>query len=175
MNSTWPDALSFTLQQEGLYFDDPRAGPTWKGITLSTYRDYQDDQDLTADDLRAASPTDIANVYRTRFWDGASCATFGTGLDLMVFDHAVNTGIENSLYLVQRAVGVTVDGEIGPKTLAAIGQFSPLRVIEIVRQQQWRYYGEVHDASAELIQALRNRLARRVYAAHAVLAKEHVG
>jgi lysozyme family protein len=39
----------------------------------------------------------------------------------MVFDTAVNMGVGTAARMLQMAAGVTVDGEIGPATIAAAG------------------------------------------------------
>ena len=42
------------------------------------------------------------------------------GVDLMLFDMAVNTGVRRAAIMLQDAVGAVPDGIIGPKTLAAV-------------------------------------------------------
>lgn len=168
MQSTWSKALAFTLLAEGGWYDDPRGGPTNHGITLDTYREYAGNHDLTADDLRAIPDATVSDLYSTRFWAHMGCDALPAGADLMVFDAGVMSGVQNSLYLLQRAVGVTVDGNIGPKTLAAIQMRAPARTIELIRLQQWRYYGEVHGANPALIGAWRARLTKRTWAAQDV-------
>jgi lysozyme family protein len=41
-------------------------------------------------------------------------------LALLVFDAAVNNGVSQAKHLLQQALGVTVDGVIGPQTEAAL-------------------------------------------------------
>jgi len=42
-----------------------------------------------------------------------------SGVDLCVFDCAVNAGVGRASKFLQQAVGVTADGQIGPMTVAA--------------------------------------------------------
>lgn len=165
MQSTWSKALAFTLLAEGGWYDDPRGGPTNHGITLDTYREYAGNQRLTADDLRNIPAATVSDLYSSRFWARMGCDALPVGVDFMVFDAGVMSGVQNSLYLLQRAVGAVVDGNIGPRTMSAIQMRPATRTIELIRLQQWRYYGEVHDASADLVRAWRARLARRAWAA----------
>jgi lysozyme family protein len=165
MQSSWQTALAFTLQNEGGYTVD-RGGPTMHGITLNTYRAITGNYALSATDLQVIPSETVELIYANHFWSPMCCPALPEGIDLMVFDAGVMSGVQNSIYLLQRAVGATVDGNLGPRTLAAINALSILRAIELLRLQQWRFYGQVHDASAELVAAWRARLARRAWAAN---------
>lgn len=62
-------------------------------------------------------------VYYRRYWLQAHCdelAEISPKLALMHFDAAVNHGVTRAIKMLQTAVGVTVDGDIGPKTIAAV-------------------------------------------------------
>ena len=48
------------------------------------------------------------------------CGALPAGLDLEVFDFGVNSGPAESVKTLQRLVGVTQDGSVGPITLAAV-------------------------------------------------------
>lgn len=73
--------------------------------------------------MRAIPDDHLADIYRKRYWDACRCDELPDGLDLAVFDTAVNTGPAQAARLLQRIVGVTADGGIGPKTLAAVNDF----------------------------------------------------
>ena len=45
------------------------------------------------------------------------------GLDLMIFDFAVNAGTGRAAKFIQRLVNTTVDGGIGPNTLGKIKEY----------------------------------------------------
>ena len=52
-----------------------------------------------------------------------------TGVDLMVFDMAVNSGPGRAGKILQRVVGATVDGGIGPQTLGMVAKMEPQDII----------------------------------------------
>jgi lysozyme family protein len=60
-----------------------------------------------------------------------------------LFDMAVNLGLDTSIRLCQRAVGVPVDGKWGPKTEAAANARLPLSLMEAFRQAATEHYREV--------------------------------
>jgi len=60
------------------------------------------------------------NIYLTQYWTPAQCDNIPSPLSALHFDTAVNMGVGAAAKLLQIALGVTADGNIGPKTLAAI-------------------------------------------------------
>jgi len=52
------------------------------------------------------------------------------GVDLVVVDAAVNSGPGRAAKWLQACVGVDVDGDIGPKTLAAVSAFDATQLID---------------------------------------------
>lgn len=59
-------------------------------------------------------------IYKNHYWDECRCDEMPDGLDLLLFDSAVNQGPNRAKRLLQRSVDVTEDGIIGPVTMAAI-------------------------------------------------------
>lgn len=62
-------------------------------------------------------------VYYKKYWlagDCADIATFAPKLAMMHFDGCVNHGNGRAARMLQEAVGATIDGDIGPKSLEAI-------------------------------------------------------
>lgn len=122
-------ALAHVLEMEGGFSNDPYdpGGPTNRGITLEVYAKFRKE---TVDDgtrarliaeLKRIPDATVTAIYRQRYFDPASCPVFTSPLALMHFDAAVNHGVGAAIRMLQGVAGVTVDGEIGPETLAAIG------------------------------------------------------
>lgn len=62
-------------------------------------------------------------VYYRRYWLPSHCdelSAINTEFTLFYFDAVVNHGVGRAAKFLQQAVGVTVDGDIGPKTIAAV-------------------------------------------------------
>jgi lysozyme family protein len=53
------------------------------------------------------------------YWNALACDQLPAGVDYCVFDYGVNSGNSRAAVALQQFVGTTVDGEIGPLTIAA--------------------------------------------------------
>ena len=120
-DTDWNACLGFVLSAEGSYSDNPLdpGGATNLGITLSTLSQWRHTA-VTKDDVRNLSTEEAAAIYRSIYWNASRCSDLPAGVDLMIFDASVNLGNGRSARILQAAVGVTVDGSIGPETLAAV-------------------------------------------------------
>jgi lysozyme family protein len=123
MQKDFLNCLSRVLVYEGGKVDDPRdpGGRTNQGVTQSTYTAWRRTQGLTPQDVYLMSDTERDTIYEKEFWDQINGGLLPVGLDLVVFDGAVNSGPAQSIKWVQAALsGVTVDGVLGSKTMMAI-------------------------------------------------------
>lgn len=120
-------ALAAVLEFEGGYTDDPfdPGGATNKGITIAEFArakgvslDPSTAPSLKAG-LRDIPDTLVRAIYFADYWQAASCPSLSPGLSLFHFDAAVNQGVGTAARMLQQALGVEADGEIGPLTLAA--------------------------------------------------------
>ncbi len=137
-------ALAHVLRMEGGWSEDPHdpGGPTNQGVTIGVYAAWRGiTLDATnyaglKDELKRISPEDVRTIYGNRYYVPARCAELPAGLGLMHFDAAVNHGVAGAARMLQEALGVDIDGEIGPLTLAAatghgerdaIGRYAAIR------------------------------------------------
>jgi uncharacterized protein (TIGR02594 family) len=120
-------ALAHVLEMEGGWTDDPvdPGGPTNLGITLATYAAHKNltlastNAETLKAELRALPLATARDIYFAHYWKPCFAAQLPPALALMHFDAAVNHGVGGAAKLLQQALGVTIDGEIGPETLAA--------------------------------------------------------
>jgi len=121
MKDNFEPCLKFVLHHEGGWSDHPRdpGGATMKGVTIAVYREYFG-RTVSKEELRAIPDEHLFDLYRTRYWNRSRCDEFKPGIDLSVFDMAVNAGPGRSARLLQRCVGAVEDGVIGPRTMAAV-------------------------------------------------------
>jgi lysozyme family protein len=138
--------LREVLKHEGGYVDHPRdpGGHTNLGVTLATARahdlDMDGDGDVDKIDVRALKPEDVEPVYRASYWLKAKCDKLQPGVDLMVFDLAVNSGPGRAAKFLQECVGVPADGAIGPITLAAVNRLPARELCVRLRNRRDRFY-----------------------------------
>ncbi len=118
------------LKHEGGFVNHPSdpGGATNKGITLATYRQYVKKNGTVAD-LKAITDAQVAQVYKAHYWNAVRSDMLPSGVDYAVFDYAVNSGPGRAVKHLQKVLGVTEDGIIGPMTLSAVKAATPEHVI----------------------------------------------
>jgi lysozyme family protein len=115
-------AFDLLLKHEGGFSDhaaDP-GGKTRYGITEAVAREVGYRGDMRELPLELAK-----RVYKDKYWDAVKAEQLPPAVRYVVFDAAVNSGPSQSSKWLQRALGVTDDGVIGPKTLTAANAANP--------------------------------------------------
>lgn len=125
MKSNYGLALSLVLKHEGGFVNHPKdpGGATNKGITIGTFRKFYGDT-MTIEGLKNITDVQVGVVYKAGYWDKAHCDSLPNGVDIVVFDMAVNAGPSRSIKLLQKSLNVGADGVIGPETLKALSEVS---------------------------------------------------
>lgn len=111
-------AFDRSMGTEGSYVNnaaDP-GGETKFGISKRSYPSV---------DIKALTRDAAKVIYLKDFWNRAQIGKLPEGLQFQVFDAAINHGIENTVRMLQRAVGVADDGDIGDFTMKALLALSP--------------------------------------------------
>nr|WP_284694403.1 glycoside hydrolase family 108 protein [Rhodoplanes serenus] len=110
------------LAYEGGYSnhpDDP-GGPTNRGIIQRVYDGYRTGRGEEPRSVKLLTRDELGEIYRRQYWDRVQGDRLPAGVDLVVFDGAVNSGPSQSTKWLQRALGMQrVDGELGEATIAA--------------------------------------------------------
>jgi|TARA_B100001094_G_scaffold321360_1_gene368964 lysozyme family protein len=142
--SNFKKCLEIILHHEGGYVNHPKdpGGETNLGVTKRVYEEWggaKDMKDLTVDD--------VAPIYEKNYWGRTKCEDIAEGLDLCVFDFAVNAGPGRAAKFLQKIIGTTVDGGIGPNTLRKLQLYLETWGVEdtIKKYQEARqeYYEEL--------------------------------
>lgn len=98
--------------------DDP-GGATRFGVTEAVAREVG-----YRGDMREL-PIELAKrIYLERYWQAVRADELPPGIRHTLFDAAVNSGPRQAVLWLQRALGVTADGILGPQTLAAAHEVS---------------------------------------------------
>ena len=123
--------LSLVLDYEGGFSnraDDP-GGATMRGVTQRTYDSYRIGQGLSPQPVQNISQTELQAIYRSGYWDRVCGDALPAGVDLAIFDFAVNSGPVRAVKMVQEIVGADPDGAFGPETLTAVKRTDPAGLI----------------------------------------------
>jgi uncharacterized protein (TIGR02594 family) len=125
------DCVALVLQYEGGNDDDPRdpGGRTSRGILQREWDVWRQTHPGLPSDVWQAPQDHIIAIYDEKYWEPLCCDSLPAGVDLAVFDYGVNSGIGRSAKVLQGFVGTDVDGEIGPKTIAATAQVNASSLI----------------------------------------------
>ena len=112
-------AVEHMLKSEGGYVNHPLdpGGRTNLGVTQRVWEEWVG-HPVTEKDMRALTPAIVAPMYKKKYWDTVAGDSLPSGVDLAVFDFSVNSGPGRAAKMLQRVLGVTEDGMIGPQTLA---------------------------------------------------------
>jgi lysozyme family protein len=119
---TYEDCLKKILVYEGGYSNHPldKGGETNLGITQHVYDRYRDGLVLPRRSVKYIERSEISVIYWKGYWVPCKCGELPSPLDLIVFDCSVLHGPSKAIKILQKIVGVEVDGIIGSKTLEAI-------------------------------------------------------
>jgi lysozyme family protein len=133
--------LPVILASEGGFVDDPAdpGGATNLGVTRATLSGWLG-RAATIAEVEALTPAAAAPIYRARYWNPAHAGDCPAGVDLMVFDEAVNQGVGRALTSLQSALGVAADGAFGPLTQAAIAAADPAGLIRSIAANREAHY-----------------------------------
>jgi lysozyme family protein len=142
MQSNFAAALKLVLKSEGGYVDNPAdpGGATNMGITRATLAAWRGVpvNRLPKSEVKALTVAEAGTIYRARYWTPIYADDLPAGLDYAVFDYAVNSGPDRAAKDLQRVLGVTVDGRIGPETVAA-SKTDPMGTINRLCDARLRY------------------------------------
>lgn len=122
MKANFDTIFAEILKSEGGYVNNPRdkGGATDKGVTQVVYDEYRRKQGLPLQSVRGISVREAGHIFRDGYWDAVNADNLPDGVDYAVVDFAYNSGSNRAARFLQSALGVTTDGRIGPKTVAAI-------------------------------------------------------
>lgn len=118
--ANWPNVYASVLGSEGGYWDDPVGGPTLNGVTQSTYDSWRVNNGYAKQTVRLMTEAERTRIYQGGYWKPVRGDELPTGLDLCVFDYAINSGPSQAIKDLQRILNVVVDGAIGAKTIEAV-------------------------------------------------------
>lgn len=121
MKEDFNEAIEFVLEQEGDYTFDPNdpGGETKYGFSKKAYPSL---------DIKNLTREAAIKIYQNDYWQPCKCDDLPRHFAFIVFDSAVNQGPRVAIRLLQIALGVSVDGIIGPKTLAAAASAAPRKI-----------------------------------------------
>ena len=127
----------FILKWEGGYVNDKDdlGGATNKGVTLATFRSVYG-QGKTANDLRNMTDQQWETIFKKHFWDKWRADEIeDQSVANILVDWLWASG-SYGIKIPQRVLGVSVDGIVGAKTIAAVNAKDGKQFFKEVRQER---------------------------------------
>ena len=91
-------------------------------------------------EMKSLTPEDLKPIYRKLYADKVRFDDLPSGLDWAVLDWAVNSGTGRAARALQKLVGATQDGAIGPKTLQAVMNHDPAELVDKFHDTRQKFY-----------------------------------
>lgn len=138
----------FILGWEGGFANDPddRGGATNKGITLDTYKAYCRRKGYpvpTVERLKNISDEQWTEIFKTLFWDRWRADEINSqSIANILVDWVWGSG-KYGITIPQRILGVTVDGIVGPKTIAAVNAADPKLLFDRIMAARKKYIDDI--------------------------------
>lgn len=143
------------LKHEGGFVNDPvdPGGATNKGVTMGTFQSCAKQYlgiEPTLENLKALTDAQAGKIYKPLYWDKVRGDDIALQeLASIVFDFQVNSGA-NAAKLLQKVLNemgatppLTVDGNIGPGTMAALTGMDQKAVYRRYKQGRIDYYQDL--------------------------------
>jgi lysozyme family protein len=122
--------IAFLLHMEGGYVADlgDGAGETHFGITKRSYPDL---------DIKTLSEDQAIAIYSRDYYDAINLHLLPAPVAVCMLDAAANHGAVTAVRLLQEALGVRVDGVLGPVTAQAATAPDAVRRLCLARAQRY--------------------------------------
>jgi lysozyme family protein len=143
--------LPFVLKEEGGYSNTlgDHGGATNYGIIQAEYNVYRHSKGLPMQSVKLIGYAEYREIYWTSYWQ-PHCPELAAGLNLSVFNINVNGGPGRGTRILQKCLGITVDGVWGPQTSKAVAGVEDIRHLIIAFHDDERaFYSAIiaHDPS----------------------------
>lgn len=134
MKTNYSTCLAKILQYEGGKVDHPRdpGGRTNQGVTQRVFTAYLSRKGKANRDVYKMVDTERDEIYRKQYWDAVKGDELPGGIDLAVFDIAVNSGPARGVKFLQKALGVKQDGLLGMVTVETAKKADPAKVVNAI-------------------------------------------
>jgi lysozyme family protein len=177
--ATFEESFPVMMQHEGHKFTNIKGdpgGPTMWGVTLRSSQTDLTDFDINHDgivseqELKDATPAEIENYYKTKWWKPLYSSIMDQILATKIIDTAINVGVSSSIDFLQIALSelgysLTIDGKFGQDTLRltnlALARYGEDQIMDKFSEVQNEHYMNWCDANIDAREKFRNGLRNR--------------
>ena len=122
MRASFEFVMPKILVHEGGKVNHPSdpGGRTNPGVIQRVYDGWRQRHGLQLRSVYEMEDSERDDIYRKQYWDAVQGDKLPQGVDYVVMDGAVNSGPQQSIKWLQRALNVKADGVLGQATLGAL-------------------------------------------------------
>lgn len=131
------EARNFAEKWEGGYANHPSdpGGPTKYGISQRAYPKLN---------IKSLSRNQAREIYKKEYWDRIKGDELPSDVSRVLFDVALNSGVNIASKHLQLAIGARPDGIIGPRTLKKLNTYlqdkdSHSLAMSLLEKRRWFY------------------------------------
>lgn len=138
---------SFVLKWEGGFVNDKDdlGGATNMGITLATYRSVFGSK-KTVKDLKRMTRVQWGVIFKKYYWDKWKADDIkDQNVANILVDWLWCSG-SYGIKILQKVLGVSIDGIVGPKTIAAINARDGIELFDTIKQERKDYIDSICQA-----------------------------
>jgi lysozyme family protein len=115
------------------------------GITQMTWNDAVANG-IVSGPLADATREQCKAIYRADYWNPLRCDALHPGVAFVLFNDATLSGVDAAARLLQRMVGATEDGVIGPQTLRLANAMPAAELIDRLTVADEKYLAALRNA-----------------------------
>ncbi|RGD93944.1 secretion activator protein [Acinetobacter sp. SWAC57] len=142
---TFDQAFQRLIGHEGGYSDDRRDPGNWTGgkVGVGTLKGTK--YGLAANtypnlDIKNLTLAQAKEIYKKDWWDKLGANGLHSAIVFQLWDFAINAGKKRAIIELQQVAGVTADGVIGPKTIAAVNALDLNDVLLSLTAERLKFY-----------------------------------
>ncbi len=165
MESNYTVIMKHVAFHEGGYTNHPKdpGKATNKGITQTVYDAYRRSKKTLTRHVKVIEDYEVAEIYRTRYWNLINGSKLPSGVDYCIMDCAVNSGVKQAGLWLQRAINrmpsnrpqIKVDGEVGPTTIDRADDYEgeqAAKLIDLILDERLGFLKIIrHKTTGELL------------------------
>lgn len=164
--ATYAEAMRNEMKYEGGKVDHPNdpGGRTNMGVIQRNYSAYRRRKGLPDQDVYKMTIAERDEIYRTQYANAIKYDLLPEGVDLVLLDGAINSGVSQSVKWLQRALGLTADGVMGDVTVEAarnyydhdvlVGKILERRLMFLKALRTWGTFGKGWSARLKHVQSV---------------------
>lgn len=140
--------VPFIRKWEGGFVNDPldKGGATNMDVTIATYRQYRKQKGYittTVDDLKRMTSLEWQEIFKRLYWDRWRADQIGSqSVANILVDWVWASGVWG-VKIPQRILGVSIDGVVGPSTLAALNSKDARTAFDTIMAARVQYIDDI--------------------------------